>query len=80
MPDTIAREFLQSILWRHAQRLDACGGMEHLKLSNRHGGKVGETGHTSPIEQGFGISALERLDHRQILTSYVSIVKGHGSR
>ena len=75
LPDTIARELLQPVLWRHAQGLDACGGMYHLKLSKRHGGKVGETGHTRPVEQGFGIPALERLNHRSILTQHVSIVK-----
>jgi hypothetical protein len=63
LPDTIAGELLQPVPWRHAQRFDARGGMYHLKLSNCHGGDVGETGHTRPIEQGFGISALERLDH-----------------
>ena len=44
LPDTIARELLQPVLWRHTQNLDACGGMYHLKLSNCHGSKVGETG------------------------------------
>jgi hypothetical protein len=75
LPDTIAREPLQPIPWRHTQRLDARGGMYHLKLSNCHGGEVGKTRHTRPIEQGFGISAPERLDHIPILTPCVSIVK-----
>ncbi len=75
LPDTIAREFLQPVIRRYAQRLNARGGMQHLKLSNRHNSKVGETGHTHAIEQGFGIPALERLDHQRILTPRVSIVK-----
>ena len=54
--------------------------MQHLKLSNRHGGKVGEPGHARSIEQGFGVSALECLDHSQMLTFRVSIVKDHGYR
>ena len=76
LSDTIAREFLQPVLWRHPQRLDARGGMHHLKLSHCHGGEVGKTRHTGSIKQGFGIPALERLDHTQILTPHVSIVKG----
>jgi len=80
LSETIAGELLQPILWWHAQRLDARGRMYHLKLSNRHISKVGETGHSRPVEQGFGISALERLDHKQILTQGVSIVKSDKHR
>ena len=75
---TIAGEFLQSVLWRYAQGFDARGGMYHLKLSDRHTCQVGKTRHPRPIEQCFGIPALERLDHTAILTIRVSIVKQHG--
>ena len=64
LPDTIARELFQPVFRRHAQRLDTRRGMYHLQLSHCHGSKVGKARYARPIEQGFCISALERLDHR----------------
>ncbi len=71
----IAGKLLQPVLRRDTQSFDPSGGIQHLKLSHCHASKVGKTSNAHSVEQGFGIPALERLDHGRILTCGVSIVK-----
>jgi hypothetical protein len=61
----IAGEFFQSVLRWYAQGFDPRRCVQHLQFSHGYRSDVGESCDTLSLEQGFGVSALERLDHAQ---------------
>jgi len=63
----VTLQSLKPIVWRYAQVVQACGAMQHLQLSLGNRPDVGKPRNRYASKQGFGIGALETLNHGSIV-------------
>ena len=75
LPSTVAFQGFQPVTRWDAQVVHLSRLVQLLQFPARHGFEVGEARYALPVEQGFGVGALERLDHERILTLRMINVK-----
>lgn len=75
LPGTVAFQGFQSIARWDAEVVYVACLVQLLQFPARHGFEVDEACHALSVEQGFGVGALERLDHGGRVTPRILTVK-----